>query len=108
VATADWHEDRATFRKHPTSWTAGPALQGWHPRGALPPAAGPALEHVEAVFRKESMQRLIAASRGYDADDKRLALAQWLRKRAIEQVEIAGLATDHCSGPRLGRRQRRV
>ena len=99
VATADWHEDPGGhFAKHPDFVDSWPPHCRVGTRGALfHPAAGPALEHVEAVFRKGEYAAAYSGFEGFmTQDDKRLALAQWLRKRAIEQVEIAGLATDHC------------
>ena len=61
------------------------------------PAAEPAFEHVEAIFRKGHHS---AAYSGFEGSPSRptaaSALADWLRDRAIEQVDVVGIATDHC------------
>ena len=61
------------------------------------PAAEPAFEHVEAIFRKGHHS---AAYSGFEGHRARRtagsALADWLRDRAIEQVDVVGIATDHC------------
>jgi nicotinamidase/pyrazinamidase len=61
------------------------------------PAAEPALEHVEAVFRKGQHAAAYSGFEGYTVEaDHRVGLADWLRDRAIEQVDVVGIATDHC------------
>jgi nicotinamidase/pyrazinamidase len=99
VATADWHQDPGGhFAVDPDfvhSWP--PHCRGGTIGALFHPAAGPALEHVEAVFRKGEQEAAYSGFEGFATqDDKHLALAPWLRERSIKQVEIAGLATDHC------------
>ena len=99
VATADWHQDPGGhFAKDPDFVYSWPPHCVVGTRGALfHPAAGPALEHVQAVFRKGQHAAAYSGFEGFTTqDDKQLALARWLRDRAIEQVVIAGLATDYC------------
>ena len=99
VATADWHENPgAHFAEHPDYVDSWPAHCRIGTDGALfHPAAEPAFKHVEAIFRKG---RRAAAYSGFEGvtieGDKRVPLADWLRDRAVEQVDIAGIATDHC------------
>ena len=31
-----------------------------------------------------------------EADHRQVGLADWLRDRAIEEVDVVGIATDHC------------
>ena len=99
VATADWHEDPGGhFAEHPDFVNSWPPHCKIGTDGALfHPAAEPAFEHVEAIFRKG---RYAAAYSGFEgvatAGDLRVPLVEWLQDRAIEQVEIAGIASDHC------------
>jgi nicotinamidase/pyrazinamidase len=56
-----------------------------------------AFEHVQAVFRKGRHAAAYSGFEGFATQDgNQVALAQWLRNKGIEQVEVAGLATDHC------------
>ena len=99
VATADWHHDPGGhFAENPDF------IDSWPPHcrigtdGALfHPATKPAFQHVEAIFRKGNHAAAYSGFEGFATEgDKRVALVQWLRDRAVEQVEIAGIATDHC------------
>ena len=99
VATADWHDDPGGhFAEHPDFVDSWPPHCRIGSDGALfHPAAEPAFEHVEAIFRKGSHAAAYSGFEGFTTvGDKRIALADWLRDKAIEQVEIAGIATDHC------------
>jgi nicotinamidase/pyrazinamidase len=61
------------------------------------PAAEPALEHVQAIFRKGHHSAAYSGFEGFTVEaDRKVALADWLRDRAIEQVDVVGIATDHC------------
>jgi nicotinamidase/pyrazinamidase len=56
----------------------------------------PALDtsRIEAVFRKGATS---AAYSGFEgADEFGVPLAAWLRERDVTDVDVAGLATDHC------------
>ncbi len=99
VATADWHEDPGAH------WSDSPDfVDSWpvHCRigtdGALfHPHAETALEHVEAIFRKGVHEAAYSGFEGSTPEsDKQVALADWLRDRAIEAVDVVGIATDHC------------
>jgi nicotinamidase/pyrazinamidase len=49
---------------------------------------------VEAVFRKGAYT---AAYSGFEgATDDETTLASWLRARGVDEVDIVGIATDHC------------
>lgn len=50
-------------------------------------------EHLEAVFDKGEYA---AAYSGFEARAQGEPLADWLRARAVDAVEIVGIATDHC------------
>ena len=57
----------------------------------------PAFEHVDAVFRKGRHAAAYSGFEGFTTEgDNRVALADWLRDRAVEQVDVVGIATDHC------------
>src|SRR6185503_4816965 len=99
VATADWHEDPgAHFAQHPDYVDTWPPHCRIGTDGALfHPAAEPAFEHVQAIFRKGQHAAAYSGFEGFTIEaDSRLPLADWLRDRAVEQVEVVGLATDHC------------
>ncbi|MDQ1482068.1 MAG: nicotinamidase/pyrazinamidase [Actinomycetota bacterium] len=99
VATADWHDDPGThFAEHPDfaqSWP--PHCRIGTPGAAFHPAAQAAFEHVEVVFRKGHHAAAYSGFEGFSGEGERqVALARWLRDRAVEQVHIVGIATDHC------------
>ena len=49
---------------------------------------------IEAVFKKG---HYTAAYSGFEgADDDGTALADWLRARGVDAVDVVGIATDHC------------
>jgi nicotinamidase/pyrazinamidase len=99
VATADWHEDPgAHFSTDPDFVDSWPAHCRIGSDGALfHPAAEPAFEHVEAIFRKGHHSAAYSGFEGFTVEaDRRVGLADWLRDRAIEQVDVVGIATDHC------------
>ena len=94
VATKDFHVDPGghfaeqpdyvdTWPKHCVAGTAG---ADFHPE--LDTTA------VDAVFLKG---RHSAAYSGFEGtDDSGTALADWLRGRGVEEVDVVGIATDHC------------
>jgi nicotinamidase/pyrazinamidase len=99
VATADWHDDPgAHFAEHPDYVDSWPVHCRIGTDGALfHPAAEPAFEHVEAIFRKGRHEAAYSGFEGFTTEgDARVALADWLRDRAVEQVDVVGIATDHC------------
>jgi nicotinamidase/pyrazinamidase len=99
VATADWHDDPgAHFSATPDFVDSWPAHCRVGTDGALfHPAAEPAFEHVEAIFRKGQHAAAYSGFEGFTVEaDHRVALADWLRDRAIEQVYVVGIATDYC------------
>jgi len=99
VATADWHDDPgAHFSEDPDFVDSWPAHCRVGTDGALfHPAAEPAFEHVEAIFRKGLHTAAYSGFEGFTVEaDHRVGLADWLRDRAIEQVDVVGIATDYC------------
>jgi nicotinamidase/pyrazinamidase len=49
--------------------------------------------HIAAVFDKGEYA---AAYSGFEAVSGGLGLAEWLRARGVDTVEVVGIATDHC------------
>ena len=94
VATKDFHIDPGShFSAHPdyvASWP--PHCVAGSPGADFYPDLDTA--SVEAVFRKGAHA---AAYSGFEgADDNGTSLADWLRSRDIDQVDVAGIATDYC------------
>ncbi|MBH5335128.1 isochorismatase family protein [Streptomyces pactum] len=98
VATRDHHIDPGDhFSEHPDfvhSWpahcVAGTEGSGFHPNLAPAIASGA----IEAVFDKGAHA---AAYSGFEgADENGVPLARWLRDRDVTEVDVVGIATDHC------------
>jgi nicotinamidase/pyrazinamidase len=94
VATKDYHIDPgAHFSAHPDyldSWPAhcvvGTGGAEFHPDLVT--------DRVEAVFHKGEHAAAYSGFEGHtDAGE---GLAEWLRARAVEAVDVVGIATDHC------------
>jgi nicotinamidase/pyrazinamidase len=94
VATKDYHVDPGShFAAEPDyahSWPvhclAGSAGAEFHPELATGP--------IEAVFRKGLHAAAYSGFEGV-ADDG-LPLADWLRARGVDRVDVVGIATDYC------------
>lgn len=98
VATRDHHIAPGDhFSDHPDfehSWpphcVAGTEGVGFHPNFSPAVASGA----IEAVFDKGAYS---AAYSGFEgADENGLLLADWLRERDVREVDVVGIATDHC------------
>jgi nicotinamidase/pyrazinamidase len=98
VATRDHHIDPGGhFSPHPdfvSSWpvhcVAGTEGVGFHPNFAPAVISGA----VEAVFDKGAHA---AAYSGFEGrDENGTPLAEWLREREVGEVDVVGIATDHC------------
>ena len=94
VATKDFHIDPGDhFSENPdfsSSWPphcrAGSQGADFHPGLDTSP--------VEAVFRKGAYA---AAYSGFEGvDDDGTPLLDWLRQRGVDEVDVVGVATDHC------------
>ena len=94
VATKDWHIDPgAHFSDHPNyldSWPAhcvvGTGGADFHPELHT--------GRVEAVFHKGEHRAAYSGFEGHTEDGE--GLASWLRERGVTDVEVVGIATDHC------------
>ncbi|MBL3666759.1 nicotinamidase [Streptomyces sp. M2CJ-2] len=98
VATRDHHiAPGGHFADNPdyvSSWpahcVAGTEGVGFHPNFAPAVSSGA----VDAVFDKGAYS---AAYSGFEGTDENgVVLADWLRERKIDEVDVVGIATDHC------------
>ncbi|WP_274559081.1 isochorismatase family protein [Streptomyces spiramyceticus] len=98
VATRDHHVDPGDhFSASPDyvhSWpvhcVAGTEGVGFHPNFAPAVASGA----IAAVFDKGAYA---AAYSGFEGTDENgVRLADWLRERGVTEVDVVGIATDHC------------
>jgi nicotinamidase/pyrazinamidase len=98
VATRDHHVDPGShFSDHPdfvTSWpvhcVAGTEGVGFHPNFAPAVASGA----VDAVFDKGAFAAAYSGFEGTDENGD--GLAGWLHAREVTEVDVVGIATDHC------------
>jgi nicotinamidase/pyrazinamidase len=93
VATRDHHIDPgAHFAEHPDFLETWPAHCVVGTDGV---ELHPALDRtpLEAVFDKGEHQ---AAYSGFEGFADGVPLADWLRERGVDAVDVVGLATDHC------------
>ena len=94
VATKDWHIDPgAHFSDHPDyldTWpphcVVGSGGADFHPELAT--------DRIEATFRKGEYQAAYSGFEGKSENGE--TLAAWLRERNVTEVELVGIATDHC------------
>jgi nicotinamidase/pyrazinamidase len=94
VATKDYHIDPgAHFSEHPDfldSWPphclVGTGGAEFHPNLAT--------DRVEAVFHKGEHKAAYSGFEGHT--EAGVTLADWLREREVTEVDIVGIATDHC------------
>lgn len=98
VATRDCHispgdhfAERPDFvRTWPAHCVAGTEGVGFHPNFAPAVASGA----IDAVFDKGAYR---AAYSGFEGvDENGTPLAAWLRDRDVAEVDVVGIATDHC------------
>jgi nicotinamidase/pyrazinamidase len=98
VATRDHHiapgdhfsESPDFVHSWPPHCVAGTEGIGFHPNFAPVVASGA----IDAVFDKGAYA---AAYSGFEGlDENGVSLADWLRARGITEVDVVGLATDHC------------
>ena len=97
VATKDWHVDPGPhFAAEPDYVDTWPAHCVVGTPGADPyPALDQSL--VEAWFTKGEQAAAYSGFEGAtDAQGRRMGLAAWLRARGVTDVDVVGIATDHC------------
>ncbi|GAA1931897.1 nicotinamidase [Streptomyces sodiiphilus] len=98
VATRDHHIDPGDHfsdtpdyaRSWPAHCVSGTEGVGFHPNFAPAVASGA----IEACFDKGAHE---AAYSGFEGTDENgTSLADWLRERGVTEVDVVGIATDHC------------
>ncbi|MFD5557867.1 isochorismatase family protein [Streptomyces sp. NPDC127068] len=91
IAPGDHFSDQPDYvNSWPVHCLAGTEGVGFHPNFAPAVASGA----VEAVFDKGAYS---AAYSGFEgADENGVTLADWLRDREVTEVDVVGIATDHC------------
>jgi nicotinamidase/pyrazinamidase len=93
VATKDYHVDPGAHFGNPPDY-----VDSW-PVHCVVGSAGadfhPALvtDGIDAVFTKGEHA---AAYSGFEGDAGGIGLAAWLRMRDVTEVDVVGIATDHC------------
>ncbi len=97
VATQDHHVDPGAH------WSSEPDyVDSWpvHCEAGTPGAQfhpDLATDQFEAVFRKGAHAAAYSGFEGTaSADGAEVGLAGWLRERGVQQVDVVGIATDHC------------
>ncbi|GAA0532003.1 nicotinamidase [Paractinoplanes ferrugineus] len=94
VATKDWHIDPGNhFSDHPDyrdTWPAhcvvGSGGADFHPSLVT--------DRVEEIFHKGEHKAAYSGFEGHAHDGA--GLADWLRAREVTEVDVVGIATDHC------------
>ncbi|AXK36523.1 isochorismatase family protein [Streptomyces armeniacus] len=91
IAPGDHFSDRPDFEHSwPPHCVAGTEGVGFHPNFSPAVASGA----IDAVFDKGAYT---AAYSGFEGvDENGLPLADWLRERDVQEVDVVGIATDHC------------
>ncbi len=98
VATKDWHVDPG---EHFAAPDAGPDFVDTWPVHCVADSEGAAFHPdldiaADEVFLKG---RYTASYTGFDGGasaDESVLLGDWLRDRGVKEVDVVGLATDHC------------
>jgi nicotinamidase/pyrazinamidase len=91
LAPGDHFSDQPDFEHSwPPHCVAGTEGVGFHPNFSPAVASGA----IDAVFDKGAYA---AAYSGFEgADENGTTLAAWLRAREVSEVDVVGIATDHC------------
>jgi nicotinamidase/pyrazinamidase len=94
VATRDWHTDPGPhFSADPDYATSWPVHCVAGTKGAeFHPALN--LLRVDEVFSKGAYAAAYSGFQAVDGAD--MLLGDWLRARNVDEVDVVGLATDHC------------
>ena len=95
VATKDYHVDPGAHFGNPPDF-----VDSW-PAHCVVGTGGPDLhpslvtDRIEAVFHKGEHQAAYSGFEGHTAAGAE-GLAEWLRARDVTEVDVVGIATDHC------------
>lgn len=99
VATADWHEDPgAHFAEEPDFRDTWPAhCVAGTPGADFHPEFAAEASRADAVFRKGRREAAYSGFEGRaDEDGREIGLAAWLAENGVREVDVVGIATDHC------------
>lgn len=94
VATQDYHVDPGAHFGDPPDF-----IDSW-PRHCVVGTSGAefhpelATDRIEAVFRKGQFAAAYSGCEGRTEDGE--GLVDWLRRHEVEEVDVVGIATDHC------------
>ena len=98
VATKDYHVDPGAHFGSPPDF-----VDSWPPHCVVGTGGSDlhpslATDRVEAVFHKGEHQAAYSGFEGHTGSDADTGegLADWLRGRDVTEVDIVGIATDHC------------
>ncbi|MFF9691388.1 isochorismatase family protein [Streptomyces sp. NPDC014623] len=98
VATRDHHIDPGShFSDHPDYNNSFPVhCVAGHEGGEFHPHFAPTAtsNKIDAVFFKGAHSASKSGFEGFD--EQGTPLANWLRQRGVEDVDVVGIATDHC------------
>ncbi|MBO0883465.1 MAG: pyrazinamidase PncA [Mycobacterium sp.] len=94
VATQDFHIDPGAHFSDRPDYSSS-----WPPHclaGSVGAEFHPSLEtgRIDAVFRKGAYAAAYSGFEGVDTAGT--PLGDWLRQRGVDQVDVVGIATDHC------------
>ena len=94
VASRDYHEDPGDHFSSTPNYvdTWPPHCRVGHAGAAFHPDLD--VSEIEEVFSKGQFVAAYSAFEGRDTDGQ--LLADWLRERGVDTVEVVGIATDHC------------
>lgn len=96
VATQDWHIDpEGHFAEEPDFVDTWPVHCKAETHGA---EMHPELDtsKIEEFFRKGEYTAAYSGFEGHAAADGKTPMAQWLKERDVTEVDVVGIATDHC------------
>ena len=96
IATQDWHIDPGThFSDQPNYVDTWPVHCTADSEGArMHPDLD--LSTIREYFRKGEYTAAYSGFEGHAASDGSTLMAQWLRDNSVTDVDIVGIATDHC------------
>ncbi|MBP3088157.1 isochorismatase family protein [Corynebacterium sp. sy017] len=97
IATKDWHIDPgAHFSETPDYKDSWPTHCVANSAGAqFHPSLERQAHRIEETFRKGQYSAAYSGFEGTSASEEQ-PLAQWLRTRGVEIIDVVGIATDYC------------